>query len=179
MASINDNLFTIMNTLALSKIRDSRILTKCGPMTAQICEQGIKQLYFDTQLWRDSKPKAVYGAAFLELLANYKSLTPAARWKYLALEGTPFQLSVWKVLNQIPFGTTVSYQYIAKKIGKPKANRAVGTAVGTNPISILIPCHRVIQGSGALGNYRWGVDRKRALLDAEQKEGSDLLQLFT
>jgi AraC family transcriptional regulator, regulatory protein of adaptative response / methylated-DNA-[protein]-cysteine methyltransferase len=82
----------------------------------------------------------------------------------LHISGTNFQIQVWKALLRIPEGATSSYSEIANAIGKPKAARAVGTAIGSNPIAFLIPCHRVLRQSGALGGYRWGLTRKRALL---------------
>jgi AraC family transcriptional regulator of adaptative response/methylated-DNA-[protein]-cysteine methyltransferase len=85
----------------------------------------------------------------------------------LHLYGTNFQLQVWHALMKIPCGSTVSYQTIAQSIGKPKASRAVGGAVGANPVSLLIPCHRVIQGSGIVENYGWGTPRKKLILAVE------------
>ncbi len=85
----------------------------------------------------------------------------------LHLFGTNFQIQVWQALLKIPSGSTVSYNAIAQSLGKPDANRAVGTAVGANPISLLIPCHRVIQSSGIIENYAWGSERKKALLGTE------------
>ena len=85
----------------------------------------------------------------------------------LHLFGTNFQIQVWQALLKIPSGATVSYGAIAQSLGKPDANRAVGTAVGANPISLLIPCHRVIQSTGIIENYAWGSERKKALLGAE------------
>jgi AraC family transcriptional regulator of adaptative response/methylated-DNA-[protein]-cysteine methyltransferase len=85
----------------------------------------------------------------------------------LHLKGTDFQLKVWNALLEIPFGETVSYGYIASKIGHPKACRAVGSAVGDNPIFYLIPCHRVIQSSGKIGNYFWGTAMKTTILERE------------
>lgn len=85
----------------------------------------------------------------------------------LAPSGTPFQLRVWNALLHIPYGETISYRTLAERIGKPRAMRAVGAANGRNPISIIIPCHRVIGASGALVGYGWGLDRKRQLLDLE------------
>jgi AraC family transcriptional regulator of adaptative response/methylated-DNA-[protein]-cysteine methyltransferase len=82
----------------------------------------------------------------------------------LLLNGTNFQLNVWKALLKIPAGTLVTYQQLALAAGTPEAVRAVGTAVGRNPVSFLIPCHRVIRKSGAFGNYGGGVDRKKAML---------------
>lgn len=86
----------------------------------------------------------------------------------LHLQGTAFQTQVWQALLDIPFGQTVTYQELAQSIGRPTAARAVGNAVGRNPISFLIPCHRVIRSSGKLGGYRWGFPCKTALLAWEQ-----------
>lgn len=80
------------------------------------------------------------------------------------LSGTPFQLQVWQALLHIPEGQAVTYSDLAIHVGNPKAVRAVGTAVGRNPISWLIPCHRVLRTSGALGGYHWGTTRKRAMI---------------
>jgi AraC family transcriptional regulator of adaptative response/methylated-DNA-[protein]-cysteine methyltransferase len=85
----------------------------------------------------------------------------------LDIRGTAFQRRVWKALQQIPVGTTASYADIAKVIGMPKATRAVAQACGANTLAVAIPCHRVIRNDGALSGYRWGVERKRALLDRE------------
>ena len=86
----------------------------------------------------------------------------------LLLRGTNFQIKVWEALLRIPPGAVVSYENVARAIGQPTAMRAVGAAVGRNPVCILIPCHRVIQKSGIIHNYRYGVPRKRALLAWEQ-----------
>jgi AraC family transcriptional regulator of adaptative response/methylated-DNA-[protein]-cysteine methyltransferase len=83
------------------------------------------------------------------------------------LRGTNFQLKVWEALLQIPTGAVTTYAGIASKIGKPGAMRAVGTAIGHNPIAVLIPCHRVIRKVGEFGNYRYGALRKKALLARE------------
>ncbi|HYD66099.1 methylated-DNA--[protein]-cysteine S-methyltransferase [Azospirillum sp.] len=86
----------------------------------------------------------------------------------LLLKGTNFQVKVWEALLRIPSGAVVSYEDVARAIGQPTAMRAVGAAVGRNPVCVLIPCHRVIQKSGVIHNYRYGVPRKRALLAWEQ-----------
>lgn len=78
----------------------------------------------------------------------------------LHVSGTNFQIAVWRALLKIPPGALASYAQVAKSLGSPKASRAVGNAIGSNPIALLIPCHRVIQQSGALGGYRWGVTKK-------------------
>jgi AraC family transcriptional regulator of adaptative response/methylated-DNA-[protein]-cysteine methyltransferase len=83
--------------------------------------------------------------------------------------GTDFQLSVWHALQQIPVGTTLSYAQVAENIGRPKAVRAVGTAIGANPIAFLIPCHRVIRTDGGLGGFRWGLECKKKMLEWEQQ----------
>ena len=85
----------------------------------------------------------------------------------LDIRGTAFQQRVWNVLIQIPPGTTATYSEIAKRIGMPKAVRAVAQACGANARAVAIPCHRVIKNDGSLSGYRWGVDRKRALLERE------------
>lgn len=85
----------------------------------------------------------------------------------LFVHGTSFQIDVWKALLRIPSGTTVAYQQVADWVDKPRAVRAVANAVGANPISYLIPCHRVVRSTGECGGYRWGPDRKRTMLDWE------------
>jgi AraC family transcriptional regulator of adaptative response/methylated-DNA-[protein]-cysteine methyltransferase len=81
--------------------------------------------------------------------------------------GTDFQVRVWRALLQIPMGGTIAYGKLAAIVGNPRAARATGSAVGANPVSFLIPCHRVILGSGATGHYHWGADRKLAVLEWE------------
>jgi len=88
----------------------------------------------------------------------------ASKPLHLLLRGTNFQVRVWKALLNIPPGQVARYGDVAGAIGSPKAQRAVGQAVGANPVAFLIPCHRVIRGTGALGGYRWGKERKRRLL---------------
>ncbi len=90
----------------------------------------------------------------------------------LNLYGTNFQLQVWRALLQIPSGCVVNYGAIAAALGDPKASRAVGTAIGRNPVAVLIPCHRVIQSSGIVENYAWGTTRKRMLLGLEAAENN-------
>lgn len=85
----------------------------------------------------------------------------------LHVKGSDFQLKVWETLLKIPMGKLATYGSIAQKIQNPKASRAVGTAIGDNPVAFLIPCHRVIQSSGALGGYHWGTDRKSAIIGWE------------
>ncbi len=89
----------------------------------------------------------------------------------LHIKASDFQLKVWKTLLKIPKGQLTTYGYIAKQIKNPKAARAVGSAVGTNPVSYLIPCHRVIPAAGGIGNYHWGVERKKMMIEWEIVDG--------
>ena len=86
----------------------------------------------------------------------------------LHTEGTPFEESVWAALRRIPHGEQRSYQQIAADVGRPTASRAVAHACAHNNVAVLIPCHRVVRQTGEVGGYRWGVERKQALLDAER-----------
>ena len=90
------------------------------------------------------------------------------------VHGTPFQLRVWQELRAIPYGETRTYSAVARSLGRPSAARAVARACATNRVSLLIPCHRVVREDGSLGGYRWGLDRKRALLDGERSGARQL-----
>lgn len=92
----------------------------------------------------------------------------------LHLKGTDFQLKVWEALLKIPAGNLTTYGKLATCIGKPNASRAVGTAIGSNPIAYLIPCHRVIQSSGVFGGYRWGPARKTAMIGWEAAQAEQM-----
>lgn len=83
------------------------------------------------------------------------------------VNGTPFQKSVWKVIESIPFGKTATYKELAEKLGNPNASRAFGTACGKNPVALFIPCHRVVRSSGEDFGYSWGKERKEWLLKHE------------
>ncbi|MEP6963091.1 MAG: methylated-DNA--[protein]-cysteine S-methyltransferase [Acidobacteriota bacterium] len=87
----------------------------------------------------------------------------------LAPEGTAFQRSVWRRLEEVPYGETISYGELARRVGNPKASRAVGSANGKNPLSIVIPCHRVIAGDGTIGGFGGGLDMKIKLLELETR----------
>ncbi len=149
--------------------------TQFGETVIATTEKGI--VY---QAFISSKKKAVeemkghFPNASLTLKELNKKNAPANSYDpstKLDLIGTDFQLKVWNELLKIPVGQTRTYADIAKKIGKPKAVRAVGTAIGKNPIAIIVPCHRVIQSSGAIGQYHWGSDRKKKILEVENASG--------
>jgi methylated-DNA-[protein]-cysteine S-methyltransferase len=110
--------------------------------------------------------------AFPEVRAQLEQYFDGARRQFdvpLKLAGTPFQERVWQTLREIPYGTTISYVELARRVGRPTASRAVGAANGRNPISILIPCHRVVGTNGGLTGYAGGLDAKRWLLEREAR----------
>ena len=84
-------------------------------------------------------------------------------------QGTDFQVAVWRAIREVPAGKTVSYQDIARAVGKPSAYRAVGTATGRNPVGIAVPCHRIVRSDGGLGGYGGGLHRKEWFLEHERK----------
>ncbi|MGA7675723.1 MAG: methylated-DNA--[protein]-cysteine S-methyltransferase [Rhizomicrobium sp.] len=139
-----------------------------------VCGLGFADEGEEENLLADLKarwPKADYGenAERTAKIATriFDPQRPSESVLPLHLMGTPWQLKVWEALLAIPRGKLVTYRTIAEKIESPKACRAVGAAVGRNPISWLIPCHRVLGGNGALTGYHWGVARKRAMLAVE------------
>lgn len=93
----------------------------------------------------------------------------------LDLRGTDFQLRVWSALREIPRGYTATYTQIAERIGSPRAVRAVASACAANHVAVVVPCHRVVRSDGSLGGYKWGVDRKRALLESERLASTPLI----
>ncbi|NCO03543.1 MAG: methylated-DNA--[protein]-cysteine S-methyltransferase [Alphaproteobacteria bacterium] len=158
--------------------------TALGQIVIGQAEQGLCWLGFMTSVEQGAykgdgliRMKAYFdGAEFIEeegaTLGTLDRIFEAWEGDHLRsvrthIKGTVFQKEVWNALLSIPRGKVVSYGDVANDIGRPKAFRAVGTAVGENPISLIIPCHRVVQKSGALGNYGWGIDLKKRLLEIE------------
>jgi AraC family transcriptional regulator of adaptative response/methylated-DNA-[protein]-cysteine methyltransferase len=125
---------------------------------------------------RFSKARLIAGdTGFGQLVASvvaFVEAPPIGLKLPLDVRGTAFQRRVWQVLREIPAGTTTTYARIAQRIGAPKAVRAVAQACSSNAIAVAIPCHRVVRANGALSGYRWGVRRKRALLDREAASGT-------
>jgi methylated-DNA-[protein]-cysteine S-methyltransferase len=101
------------------------------------------------------------------LLGRYWGGEPVRFDLPVKLHGTPFQTKVWRALATVPYGRTISYAELARRVGSPRAMRAVGRANGANPIAIVVPCHRVIGSNGTLTGYGGGIERKRALLELE------------
>jgi AraC family transcriptional regulator of adaptative response/methylated-DNA-[protein]-cysteine methyltransferase len=117
-------------------------------------------------------PEATYVENQQATAAYAKRIFESERWKpdqplKIVFIGSDFEIRVWETILRIPFGKASTYSDIASHIGKPKAARAVGSAVGKNPISFVVPCHRVLEKSGGLGGYHWGLTRKRAILGWE------------
>jgi AraC family transcriptional regulator, regulatory protein of adaptative response / methylated-DNA-[protein]-cysteine methyltransferase len=150
-----------------------------GECFIAITEQGICHLAFvgptnKNKLIVDFKKQWRYADVVEDSAATWpyvnRIFSPSSRNAPLLLHitGTNFQIKTWQALLTIPQGSIVSYEDIAKQINRPKAIRAVANAVGSNPVAFLIPCHRVIRKTGAMGGYRWGIARKKAMLAWEQ-----------
>ncbi len=143
-----------------------------GPALVMGTERGICGLAFAAESGPDAAMTDLQSrwpqASFVEDAARLNKWATAALGMtgetQLHMIGAPFQLKVWEALLTIPSGHVTTYSEIAQSIGNPKAVRAVGTAVGRNPVSWLIPCHRALRKSGALGGYHWGLPVKRAML---------------
>jgi len=147
--------------------------TPLGPLTALACDAGLMGLWFDRQQHAPGALDAAVDddqrwiAQARDELERYFAGRLRAFKVPLAPQGTPFQEAVWRRLCAIRCGETSSYGRIARDVGSPQASRAVGAAVGRNPISIIVPCHRVIGENGTLTGYAGGLHRKQALLDVE------------
>lgn len=142
----------------------------CGMTFLQGANQAAEFALFSKK-WHFAN--LVKNPTFTEQYAKniFKNDTPSSKLNVL-VQGTNFQLKVWEALLNIPQGALTTYQHIAESIGNPKAVRAVGTAIGKNPIGYLIPCHRVIRKEGKLGHYRWGSGRKKAIIGWEMAQSS-------
>jgi methylated-DNA-[protein]-cysteine S-methyltransferase len=145
-----------------------------GRMLLVAGDEGLSGVYFDGQKylprvepeWRRDARHAPLRQAKREL-AEYFGGERERFETALAPEGTPFQRSVWKAISTVAFGETITYRELARRAGRPDSVRAAGAATGRNPISIIVPCHRIVGSSGGLTGYAGGLDRKRALLALE------------
>ncbi len=149
-------------------VRDSVIIrTKLGAFRVYFSSRGLSRLEF-CKVGSKEQPAVDPSYNLKRLLQQYAAGQPV-RWKVpLDLSsGTEFQQKVWRVLRTIPRGETRSYGWIAQKVGKPKASRAVGAACGANPVPVIVPCHRVIAGNGSIGGFGGGLPMKRRLLRSE------------
>jgi len=148
-----------------------------GPLLLAGDAQGLRSLSFEKSKraervqpdWKQDK------APFAEVIRQLRAYFSGKLQEFdvqLALEGTEFQLSVWRSLQTIPYGETISYGQLAQRIGNPRAVRAVGLANGCNPIPIIIPCHRVIGSNGSLTGFGGGLANKKKLLALESSQMS-------
>ena len=152
--------------------------TPFGECLIGVTERGICHLGFVQDSEGDAIDNLVAEWAQAKMVEDHRATAPlvepvfdlsrrSSQPLHLHLRGTNFQIKVWEALLRIPPGQVTTYGQIAARIGRPTATRAVGTAVGHNPVAVLIPCHRVIRGLGQFGNYRYGAARKVALLAHE------------
>lgn len=154
-------------------IAQARLDTPLGPLTAAATAHGLAGLWFDAQAHHPGaldaplEPQQRWLAQARDELAAYWRDPHRGFGVPLDLQGTPFQQAVWRALRGLAPGATCRYADIARDIGAPTAARAVGAAVGRNPVSLIVPCHRVLGGDGALTGYAGGLARKRALLTHE------------
>lgn len=160
-----------MNTSRL--VAQCRITTPLGAMTLAATPAGLAGAWFDGQAHHPGPLAAAVDASHPWLQAAAAQLSAyfadGLRRFTLPLDaaGTPFQQAVWRALGAIPAGATTDYGAIAAALGRPRAARAVGAAVGRNPLSIVVPCHRVLGRDGTLTGYAGGLPRKLALLELE------------
>ncbi len=152
----------------------ARISSALGPLLLARTAVGLAGVWFEGQkhhpgaIAAPQRPDDVLLRRAAEQLHAYFAGECSAFDLPLDLRGTPFQCAVWNALLAIPAGSTRSYGEVAKTLSAASAVRAVGAAVGRNPVSVIVPCHRVVGSDGSLTGYAGGVDRKRALLDLER-----------
>ena len=155
-----------------------------GPVLAMGTDRGLCGLAFAAETGRDAAmedlssrwPKADFVADFAPIAGWTRAALSGVGEARLHMIGTPLQIKVWEALLRIPSGHVTTYSDIARSVGHDRAVRAVGTAVGRNPVSLLIPCHRALRKSGGLGGYHWGLPVKRTLLaweSAKRDAGQD------
>lgn len=156
-------------------MRYTRIESPLGPLLLVADDAGLRKIFFENGRDR-ARPDSSWkedGKAFHDAISQLHSYFAGELQQFhlpLAPQGTPFQLNVWKHLCEIPYGETVSYGELARRIGNPNASRAVGLANGSNPIPIVIPCHRVIGSNGKLTGYGGGLPIKEKLLALERRQ---------
>ena len=165
-----------MNNVSLNEIWYTRYESPLGVMLLAANARGLRLISFAAG-WRPERPQPGWRedpAPFAETIRQLRAYFARELTEFdlpLALEGSEFQLSVWQMLQTIPYGETTSYGQLAKRLGNPNGARAVGLANGSNPIPIIVPCHRVIGSNGSLVGYGGGLENKKALLALESPQG--------
>lgn len=158
-----------------AELVQSRYESPLGPVTLAASDAGLAGLWFEgqkhfpapAQSWPQQPAHAVLQEAAKQLTAYFAGQRSHFDLPLDLRTGTAFQQAVWQALVQIPCGTTCNYAALSQAIGRPSAVRAVGAAIGRNPLSVVVPCHRVMGSGGALTGYAGGLDRKSALLRLE------------
>lgn len=155
-------------------IVQARFDAPLGPMILAATDQGLAGVWFDhqrhlpdTARWPQAARHPLLERAFAQLLEYFGGRRRRFELPLDLSGGTPFQQAVWQALLAIPAGATQSYAGLSERIGRPAAVRAVGAAVGRNPLSVIVPCHRVLGSDGSLTGYAGGLERKSALLVLE------------
>ena len=160
---------------AESAVYYTMVESPVGPLLLAGDRKALRQVSFANSK-RSAPPRSDWQenrAAFTEVIRQLQAYFRGELKEFnvpLAMEGTSFQLRVWNTLRTIPYGETISYAQLAGRIGNPKAVRAVGLANGSNPIPIIVPCHRVIGSDGSLTGFGGGLGTKKKLLDLESKQ---------
>ena len=142
-------------------------------------DDGLQRVGFVKQA--ETLPDAQPGSLLRNAVEQLKAYFAGDLRKFdlpLRMQGTPFQLAVWRALQDIPYGETISYGEMARRLGNPKGSRAVGLANGSNPIAIVVPCHRVIGSSGKLTGYGGGLNNKETLLALERRHAAAQAALY-
>jgi methylated-DNA-[protein]-cysteine S-methyltransferase len=159
-------------------VAQTRIASPLGPLTLAATAQGLALAWFDAQAHRTETvdaPARPDHPLLQQAAREFTAYWADARSAFavpLDPQGTPFQQAVWRVLRGIAPGTLLSYGEVARRIANPAAVRAVGAAIGRNPLGIIVPCHRVVGSNGALTGYAGGLPRKQALLQHEGAQTS-------
>ena len=162
-----------MPDASAAETRFTVIESPIGPLTLVSRAGRLTTLAMDGQTHAVPPPPGSRrdDGAFTDVVTQLDEYFAGERTEFdvpLDLAGTEFQRAVWAQLCAIPYGRTISYGELARRMGNPKAARAVGTANGHNPVALIVPCHRVIAGDGGIGGYGGGTDRKALLLDLER-----------
>jgi methylated-DNA-[protein]-cysteine S-methyltransferase len=149
------------------------IQTKLGAFRAQYSSRGVTALDLPRRTGTPPRPTVKKTPSFIRKLAQQLrqyATGESVRWSVPVdlSSGTSFQQKVWRALTKIPRGETRPYRWVAQKIGKPKASRAVGAACGANPLPVIVPCHRVVASDGSLGGFGGGLPMKKRLLALEK-----------
>jgi methylated-DNA-[protein]-cysteine S-methyltransferase len=159
----------------MSAVYYTRIKSPVGTLLLAGDAMALRRVSFESSK-RSAPPQTHWKqnrAAFAEVIRQLQAYFRGELKEFdlpLAMEGTKFQLRVWNELREIPYGETISYAQLAGRIGNPQAVRAVGAANGNNPISIIVPCHRVIGSNGSLTGFGGGLPTKKMLLELESKQ---------